>query len=267
MQWLQAMPANRRRGSCPRCLLLLQGNRDEISRRLTGIIGWPEIHVTVDDFWMPRGLCSDPLSEWDRSCLDEARLGESDGLLSPEERRRVNDWWLTVVPKANTPNWDIASTCTIAGKRGFLLIEAKAHDSELRAEEKGKSLEPTASVNSRRNHALIGWCIEDASIALSGNTSLQWSLSRNHHYQMCNRFAWAWKLTELGYPVVLMYLGFLNAVEMQDRGQPFHSHADWEKLVMDHSSTVFPANVWGTQWIVNDKSLVPLVRSIEQPFT
>lgn len=267
MEWLQAMPANRRRGSCPRCLLLLQGDREDVARRLTATIGLPEVHVAADDRWMPRGLRAEPVdAQWDRSCLDEARLGECEGLLSSGERRAVTEWWLTVIPHANTPNWDIASTCMIAGKKGVLLVEAKAHDMELRAEEKGKT-PPEARTNSLRNHARIGWCIEDASIALSGDTSLPWSLSRDHHYQMCNRFAWAWKLTELGYPVVLMYLGFLHAAEMRDRGRPFSSHDDWERLVIDHSASLCPPTLWQQQWAVSGQVFVPIIRSVEQPLT
>jgi hypothetical protein len=148
----------------------------------------------------------------------------------------------------------------------LLLVEAKAHDMELRGEEKGK-IPPEQRVNSLRNHARAGWCIEDASIALSGDTSLQWTLSRDHHYQMSNRFAWAWKLTELGYPLVLMYLGFLNANEMLDRGQPFRSHEEWERLVLDHSASLFPSDVWGKRWTTNRKPFVPLIRSADQPLT
>jgi crotonobetainyl-CoA:carnitine CoA-transferase CaiB-like acyl-CoA transferase len=31
-----------------------------------------------------------------------------------------------------------------------------------------------------------------------------WSLSVDSHYQICNRFAWAWKIASLGVPVVLI---------------------------------------------------------------
>ena len=41
-----------------------------------------------------------------------------------------------------------------------------------------------------------------------------------NHYSLCNRVAWAWKLAQLGVPVVWVYLGFLNATEMLDQGQP-----------------------------------------------
>ena len=82
---------------------------------------------------------------------------------------------------------------------------------------------------------------------------------------MANRFAWAWKLTELGIPVVLVYLGFLNADEMHDRGNPFVSHDDWVQLVKSHSAPLFPADPWNRAWNCNGQSLIPLIRSIDQP--
>jgi hypothetical protein len=66
------------------------------------------------------------------------------------------------------------------------------------------------------------------------------AISRDSHYQMSNRFAWSWKLAEYGIPVVLVYLGFLNASEMVDRGDPFANQDSWESLVMAHSSPLFP---------------------------
>jgi hypothetical protein len=79
------------------------------------------------------------------------------------------------------------------------------------------------------------------------------------------RFAWSWKLTELGVPMVLVYLGFLNAVEMADRGKPFRSHADWDALVRAESEPVCPAGIWiwDRRWDVHGQAFVPLIRSLE----
>lgn len=57
---------------------------------------------------------------------------------------------------------------------------------------------------------------------------------------MSNRFAWSWKLTELGIPVVLIYLGFLRATEMADRGSAIVDEADWRRQVLSHSAALFP---------------------------
>jgi hypothetical protein len=112
------------------------------------------------------------------------------------------NWWLAVPwTRTTTPNWDIASTCLIHGKPGILLIEAKAHDAELRNEERGKPLgsedNKGVSIDSRRNHVRIGCSIQEAALALSQETGLSWALSRDWCYQMSNRLAWAWKLAEL----------------------------------------------------------------------
>ena len=126
---------------------------------------------------------------------------------------------------ANTPNWDIASTCTFEGERGLLLIEAKAHGSELKPE--GKSLRSNASPNSIKNHERIGLAVAEANAELQSATGRQWFISRDDHYQLSNRFAWSWKLASLGIPVVLLYLGFLNAQDMACDGRLFRCEAEW----------------------------------------
>ena len=122
-----------------------------------------------------------------------------------------------------TPNWDIASTCTIKGQRGLLLVEAKAHSAEL-----GES--DSCGSRNRGNHERIRWAITEAAAGLQTATGSSWILSPDGHYQLSNRFAWSWKLASLGIPVVLLYLGFLNAEEMTDRGQVFGSAGQWEGL-------------------------------------
>ena|ERR1700730_6339868 len=146
-----------------------------------------------------------------------------------------------------------------------LLCEAKAHDEELNKEIAGRRLGFDPSEDRKRSHETITAAIVSASDGLERATSLPFRLSRDSHYQMSNRFAWSWKLTELGVPVVLIYLGFLNAVEMDDRGKPFSDHASWERLVKSHSDPLFPPEVWGRQWTCNEQPFVPLIRSIEQP--
>ncbi len=82
---------------------------------------------------------------------------------------------------------------------------------------------------------------------------------------MANRFAWAWKLTELGCPVILVYLGFLKAEEMRKgrRQNSFSSHAEWEGLVKSHSKPLFPPEVWNTQWVLHNQVFVPRICSLE----
>jgi hypothetical protein len=142
--------------------LLTAGTNEEVATRLTKVVGLDRVSVSANDFWMPRGLpIESTVGGWDLSPTKEPKLGEAEGILSTTDRSALIAWWLEVVKRANTPNWDIASTCSIRGAKGLLLIEAKAHDWELRKEEAGKS-GPDDSEGSRRNHARIGEAIEEA---------------------------------------------------------------------------------------------------------
>lgn len=206
--------------------------------------------------------------------IREAQLHLASRLdLDKPTRRKLINWWLTVSERrTTTPNWDIASTCTIAGKKGLMLVEAKAHDVELRKEELGKPLKAKKSREisfaTRRNHVRIGACIEDASLALSEQTKLIWGLSRDHHYQMANRFTWAWKLAEMEIPVVLVYLGFINCEEMRNgRQRPIVSLNDWTELVEDHSGNLFPKEVWNRELRIRGTPMIPLIRVNEQALT
>lgn len=246
---LDLLPAKGRRGSKPRCHLLTHGSPEQVAARLTCLIdSWGQ--VDPHDKWMPQGFDD----------LTEAQLHEAPRLVTKNDRAKLQSWWLVV--RATTPNWDIASTCTIGGEKGLLLIEAKAHDAELRKEKQGKPLDDGAPENGRKNHDRIGKAIGEANVAL--NAILPgWNLSRDSHYQLSNRFAWAWKLTELGYPVILVYLGFLNAEEMRDRGKPFTAEADWQGLVELHSELIVPAGIWNHKWELHGQPFIPLIRSIE----
>ena len=248
---------NQQRGSKPRCHLLTHGAPATVAERLTALAD-PFSRISPNDQWMPQGFDQ----------TDEATLPEAARLLPEEVRIELKRWWLSVASTtARTPNWDIASTCTIEGKPGILLIEAKAHHQELIKEETGrKSIEAPVSGSARRNLLRIEWAIRDASIALSESTGLPWALSRDWHYQMSNRFAWSWKLAELGIPVVLVYLGFLKADDMSKPGEvPFANADAWSALVNSHSASLFPGEVWGRRWSVNGVPFIPLIRSLELP--
>ena len=83
---------------------------------------------------------------------------------------------------------------------------------------------------------------------------------------MSNRFTWAWKLTELGVPVILVYLAFLRATDMRNPGEtPFADEAQWETLVKSHSAPLFPTDVWNRLWVLHGQAFIPLIRAIELP--
>lgn len=253
---LLRLKAKERRGSKPRCHWLTHGDRATVAARLTAL-GEPWLNVSEYSGWMPDGF----------NACDEAELHKATALLDGLTRQRLAEWWLPAGRhNARTPNFDIASTCVIDGRPGLLLVEAKAHADELEKEAAGRVLLNDASQDRRASHETIGKAISAANDGLSAATALPWQISRDSHYQMSNRFAWSWKLTELGVPVVLVYLGFLNATEMIDCGKPLLSHESWESLVRAHSTHRVPADAWNRRWSVNGVPFIPLIRSLERPF-
>ena len=252
---LERLRPKERRGSKPRCHLMTHGPAKQCANRLEALAA-PFAQVFTSDRWMPRGFDD----------VEEAQLDKATRLLDPNLRTELAAWWLAPASRqAMTPNFDIATTCMIEGRPGLILVEAKAHDEELKKEAAGRSLSADASDDRKASHETIGAAIRSACSSLSDETSLPWRISRDSHYQMSNRFAWTWKLATLGIPVVLIYLGFLKADEMADRGQPFMEPSGWGRLVLSHSQSLFPPDVWNRQWSVRGVPFIPLIRALEQP--
>jgi hypothetical protein len=247
---LSRLRGKEQRGSKPRCHFLTHGTNEEIAQRLTSLIA-PLGRVSASDNWMPTGF----------DATEEAQLHKADRLIaSPHDRHALKTWWLADPrPTSRTPTWDIASTCSIAGQRGLLLVEAKAHQSELTDEACGKRLDKGSS---DANHRRIGRAIAEANEGLQVATKMDWHLSSARCYQMSNRFSWAWKLCTLGYPIALVYLGFIDATEMPS---PFCQDDDWHKLVTDHSAPLFPSKIWDRSIDIGGVTFVPLIRTSSQP--
>jgi hypothetical protein len=108
------------KGSRLRCLLLTSREPTEVAEFLSALVA-PHAKVSANDQWAPRGL-REP---------DEAKLGETAGFLSEQDRNTVTGWWLAKSRRANTPNWDLVSGCQIGNRQGLILVEAKAHEGEL----------------------------------------------------------------------------------------------------------------------------------------
>ena len=242
---LQKLGSKAQRGSKPRCHWLTHGTHEQVAKRLTELIE-PYGKVSANDHWMPEGFCDTQEAQLDKTC----KL-----LPKQEERNELRDWWLAGPHNADTrrrtPNWDIASTCKVSGKDGLLLVEAKAHTGELKIEDKTEA--------SQENLQQIAAAIQEANTALYGQTDLSWALSHECRYQMSNRFAWSWKLAQLGYPVILVYLGFLKAEEMKTG--IFGNHANWASRVKEHSNPLFPEKIWNNERKIHGQLFVPLIRS------
>lgn len=210
-----------------KCILELLSSDNYLSH-INSIIQDISVIITTNDIWMPKGL-DDPKETQLKDFLKAN--------YNPAYSEDIIKWWLHV--DATTPNWDLVSTCTIEGEKGILLVEAKAHCDELNEETKGKPFNKTnASENSRKNHIKIGDAIDQARSEIN-RTLTKVSISRDNCYQLSNRIAHAWWLASKGIPVVLLYLGFLNAEDMNYGGRVlFKKPADWEECFMNHAKQV-----------------------------
>ena len=256
------------RGSRPRCVLIVDGGKEEVAGRLTRLVGVDDVTISGDDIWMPRGR---PVQRedgsWDATVAAGVELDKPNDLLPLAISERLSNWWLAVSENdPRTPNWDIASTCTVRGRKGLLLVEAKAHWNEVARSSKGKRLGKPASNGTLKNHEKIGEAIGEAAVGLRTVTGGRWGISRDSHYQLSNRFAWSWKLASLGVPVVLVYLGFLYATDIAKGGNLFHSEAHWERVIKGHSEGVVDSGCWGRWLDVDGAPLIPLIRALDQPF-
>lgn len=186
--------------------------------------------IGPSDTFMPKGLHDHTEAEL-KDFLREH--------FSSELGTDIRNWWLAIsTPKTRTPNWDLVSTCTINNKKGVLLIEAKAHHNELNYESKGKQLKKDASQDSYANHDRIGLAIDEANVGINKVKS-DVSISRDKCYQLSNRVAHAWWLAKHDIPVVLIYLGFLNAEDMNYGGRKlFKNHEGWEACFINHAMKV-----------------------------
>ena len=222
-----------------RCLLLTGMPSEDFARTLTGLAK-PDAAVDAGNHrWVPRGM-SEP---------DETKLVETDVFVMSAELEVFTSWWLKVRRNANVPNWDAVSTCTIEGRRGLILVEAKAHDEELFVNSK---TEPRTE-NDWTMHQRISAAIQQANDGLN-RVIPGWRLSRDTHYQLCNRFAWV--------AIVLDYLGFLNATEMIGRGSPSTRAKDWDDRVRNQAGGIVPDQAWGKRLDVDCTPLWPLIRSL-----
>jgi hypothetical protein len=242
------IPVSDLAGSKLRCLILTSLPDKQVANVLSSLVS---PLATVDagrHHWMPGGFLNP----------EEAKLGECEAFLTPPIRDDLTSWWLKVRRGANTPNWDIVSTCTVDRREGLILVEAKAHDTESKLEGKKRASTP----NGEKNHEQIGAAIREADIELN-SICPGWAITRDSHYQLCNRFAWAWKIASLGVPVILIYLGFLRAEEMVRCGTPLHSEREWRALVLEHGKNLVPESVWESRLQTRGAPMWTMIRSLD----
>lgn len=215
--------------------------------------------VAPDDAWAPRG----------KNQVEEPRLDETTGLLKdPNLKNTLREWWVSPNSGSRTPTWDIASACTIDTHPGIFLIEAKAHLGELNSER----ISTREKRNIKHIHAALaeatdGWnnILEDYAEQRGFKLSHKVKLTTNTHYPVCMQFAFAWKLASLGVPTILVYLGFLNALEPDEKDTriSFPNQALWSQCVFEKTSKPLPEEIWDETFIVGSTPLTILRRSIE----
>jgi hypothetical protein len=225
--------------------------RVEFTSELTALLRPTGAVVSAADRWMPRGWSDDT----------EARLSHHGEALLPgsidwSELRR---WWLVHNGRANTPNWDLASSCDIAGRKGLVLVEAKAHVEELSDEPKHQKKDTENKLSrSQANHDRIGAAIEEASTALSA-VATGVALSRDSHYQLSNRVAFAWKLASSGIETVLLYLGFTGDSK---HGTAIRDGEHWNSVFCEHASDVLPGELLEREVRLGSAAFRILVRAM-----
>jgi len=153
---------------------------------------------------------------------------------------------------------EIAVGCEIEGRPGLVLVEAKAHREELG---EGPKKPASDSDHSRENAERIGQAIQEARDSLL-EFDAGINISRDRCYQFSNRVAFAWKLGNLGIPVALVYLGFLDDTGLGPGFTPFGNAEDWIATLKAHAREVFPERAFDkTIRLKNDVPISVLVRS------
>lgn len=169
----------------------------------------------------------------------------------------ITKWWIKYGNA--TPKWDLIYKCTIDGKEGILLVEAKAHKGELKKDKKSK---PKPG-NSETNHEQIGEVIDTVNEIIKNKIkSNDIKLSRDNCYQFSNRVAHAWWLANQGIPVVLLYLGFLNVTDMEDKYKTFTSHDDWKNCFEAHTKLVGADGLIDKTIICGEGSFVTICKTM-----
>jgi len=249
-------------GSRYRCLLATELEQGKTRRLLEEICHPLPVKVTADDDYFPQGF-----SDSKELILTSQRAKHFFEKHFPDPgfdhvKLMLKDkWWLTPKKGGNTPNWDIVSSCELSnGSKALIIVEAKAHKSEL--DSAGKTLTTVATEDSSANHRSIEKAINKANAGLNAAYSPKgFSISIKRCYQLSNRFAFAWKLASLKIPVVLMYLGFVNAKEM---GDYFHDDKDWAENLLEHSNGIIPEAVWNSSPImIGGTPIFPIYRAVD----
>lgn len=187
-----------------------------------------DLEVAVGPQHKIRPQSATDTEEWDlrRFCRDCAPAGVA--------LKGIEEWWASEAYKG--PTWDLLAECTVRGTPGFLLIEAKAHESEL--QRAGKPESDTASAQSKANSQRIKDSLARTEQWLRANVSATCRTRADSHYQLANRLSAAEALASCGVPVVLLYLGFTGDTYFKD--DYLRDDLHWQRVMGAYIDGVVP---------------------------
>jgi hypothetical protein len=240
---------------CSHKPILLKIGVYELMRKLTtdGAVKI-EFDADVDDFILKDENPSD------RQYLTKIKHPVINKILTEDIQEELLSWWLAKRKgQQSLPQFNFLSTCMIDEKPGLFLIQFKKRvDNDF---PEGKNNE-----DNKDNHKQIGDRISSVSEKLSDDDKFSFGLTHESYYELSNRFAWTWKLADLGIPVVLVYLGFISTKEMDEK--IFYSHVDFVRsMITGDPAKIVDPNAWEKKFEVGDGEkktpFIALLRSLE----
>jgi len=144
-------------------------------------------------------------------------------------------WWKPFSGKL--PTWDLICHLEGGGKSGLLIIEAKAHLSEM-SEKNSKSPVDKKNPRSVANDLSIRLRLAEANLAMTKLNLGGFDLSADHDYQLSNRLAYLHKLACDGVPVILLYLGWEASPDWSS--DPFPDGSAWREAVKKQFEGIGP---------------------------
>lgn len=237
---------------------LLRGSRRHIldlvstgtaSETLTGLIAG--VGGRVDPSHRIRPVSHVEPGEWDlrRFCRECAPQGA--------DLARLDEWWVS--EQYTGPTWDLLAECTLNGRPGILMVEAKAHESELQLH--GKLQSADASEQSNANHARISESLARTQAWFRRAVDTESNISAASHYQLANRLSGVEALASCGVPAILMYLGFRG--DTYFKSDYFRDDDHWQQVMLGYIAGVVPAG-WIGQTTAHERggSVTMLIRSL-----
>lgn len=205
-------------------------DRSDFVETINSILQPYNVIVLDTNTVQPKGLKDDAEYEL-QFFIDKHNLNQH---FPPLSNFNFNKWWNPNGGKA--PTWDMVTMCEVNGKKGVLLVEAKAHVGEF--DRKPKRLKVNSSQGSVNNHNNIEKRIDKACNSLNISND-GFAIAINKHYQLSNRVTFAWQLSQQKVPVVLFYLGFTGDTYFKDY---FEDDSHWEQEFDKYIENVVPKN-------------------------